>query len=69
MMFVRDHVLTGRAARSPNPPSKGLAAAYGNIGYMGPGLALIAFGRGGGRAGGADLLLRERHAFRRRAHA
>jgi predicted permease len=25
---------------------KGLAAAYGNIGYMGPGLALIAFGEG-----------------------
>lgn len=24
---------------------KGLAAAYGNIGYMGPGLALIAFGK------------------------
>jgi hypothetical protein len=23
---------------------QGLAAAYGNIGYMGPGLALIAFG-------------------------
>lgn len=25
---------------------KGLAAAYGNIGYMGPGIALIAFGEG-----------------------
>lgn len=25
---------------------KGLAAAYGNIGYMGPGLALLAFGEG-----------------------
>ncbi|HWU61660.1 MAG TPA: AEC family transporter [Ensifer sp.] len=34
----------GRAASIPEATVQGLAAAYGNIGYMGPGLALLAFG-------------------------
>ena len=37
----------------------GLAGAYGNVGYMGPGLALAVFGSQGGGADGADLLLRQ----------
>ena len=36
-----------------------LAGAYGNIGYMGPGLALATLGARGGGAGRADLLLRD----------
>ena len=55
------------AASIADSTIKGLAAAYGNIGYMGPGLALLAFGDGGGGAGRADLLLRKHHAFRDRA--
>ncbi|MGB6117187.1 MAG: AEC family transporter, partial [Mesorhizobium sp.] len=35
LLFARD---------VPSATIKGLAAAYGNIGYMGPGLALLAFG-------------------------
>ena len=46
---------------------QGLAGAYGNIGYMGPGLALAGARRAGSSAGGADLLLRECAAFHRRA--
>jgi malonate transporter len=42
MMFVGS-VLTSRGEIAEST-IKGLAAAYGNIGYMGPGLALIAFG-------------------------
>ncbi len=34
----------GRDASIPEATLQGLAAAYGNIGYMGPGLALLAFG-------------------------
>lgn len=34
----------GRRASVPEATVQGLAAAYGNIGYMGPGLALLAFG-------------------------
>lgn len=34
----------GRDAGIPEATLQGLAAAYGNIGYMGPGLALLAFG-------------------------
>jgi malonate transporter and related proteins len=34
----------GREAPIPEATVQGLAAAYGNIGYMGPGLALLAFG-------------------------
>ncbi|MCD2171436.1 AEC family transporter [Rhizobium sp. C4] len=34
----------GREATIPEATVQGLAAAYGNIGYMGPGLALLAFG-------------------------
>jgi len=34
----------GRDAPVPEATVQGLAAAYGNIGYMGPGLALLAFG-------------------------
>lgn len=42
VMFVASAVLSrGEIAVST---IKGLAAAYGNIGYMGPGLALLAFG-------------------------
>ncbi len=37
----------------------GLAGAYGNIGYMGPGLALAVLGSQGGGADRADLLLRQ----------
>lgn len=36
--------LLGRRATVPEATVQGLAAAYGNIGYMGPGLALLAFG-------------------------
>jgi malonate transporter len=46
---------------------KGLAAAYGNIGYMGPGLALLALRAGGRGSGGAHLLLREHRPLRDRA--
>lgn len=42
MMFVGSVVLSG--GRIAESTIKGLAAAYGNIGYMGPGLALLAFG-------------------------
>ncbi len=42
MMFVGSIVLSG--GRIAESTIKGLAAAYGNIGYMGPGLALLAFG-------------------------
>lgn len=42
IMFVGSVLVTrGEIAQST---IKGLAAAYGNIGYMGPGLALLAFG-------------------------
>lgn len=42
MMFAGSVLLSrGEIAQST---IKGLAAAYGNIGYMGPGLALLAFG-------------------------
>lgn len=41
---------------------QGFAGAYGNIGYMGPGLALLAFGESR-CSRGADLLLRECGAF------
>lgn len=34
----------GREASIPEATVQGLAAAYGNIGYMGPGLALLALG-------------------------
>jgi malonate transporter len=41
-------MFTGSVIRSggdiPESTVKGLAAAYGNIGYMGPGIALLAFG-------------------------
>ena len=65
LMFVAS-VLASRGEIAEST-IKGLAAAYGNIGYMGPGLALLAFGAGGGRSGRADLLLREHHALRHRA--
>jgi len=42
LMFVGS-VLTSRGDIAP-ATIKGLASAYGNIGYMGPGLALLAFG-------------------------
>lgn len=42
MMFAYS-VLTSRGEIAEST-IKGLAAAYGNIGYMGPGLALLAFG-------------------------
>ena len=42
----------------------GLSGAYGNIGYMGPGLALATLGTGRERAGRADLLLRHAGAVR-----
>ncbi|MBN9071172.1 MAG: AEC family transporter [Rhizobiales bacterium] len=41
-MFIASIVLEGSGIRDST--IKGLAAAYGNIGYMGPGLALLAFG-------------------------
>lgn len=42
LMFVGSVLISrGEIAQST---MKGLAAAYGNIGYMGPGLALLAFG-------------------------
>lgn len=42
LMFVGSVILSrGEIAQST---IKGLAAAYGNIGYMGPGIALLAFG-------------------------
>lgn len=41
LVFVISVVRSGQIAEAT---VKGLAAAYGNIGYMGPGLALIAFG-------------------------
>ena len=37
----------------------GLSGAYGNIGYMGPGLALAVLGSQGGGADRADFLLRQ----------
>jgi malonate transporter and related proteins len=42
IMFVFS-VLASKGELAPST-IKGLAAAYGNIGYMGPGLALLAFG-------------------------
>ena len=42
LMFVIGILRTG--GRIPESTVMGLAAAYGNIGYMGPGLALLAFG-------------------------
>ena len=45
----------------------GLSGAYGNIGYMGPGLALATLGRRRERAGRADLLFRHAAAVRARA--
>ncbi len=41
MMFAGSLLVAGNIAEST---VKGLAAAYGNIGYMGPGLAVLAFG-------------------------
>jgi predicted permease len=41
MMFSGSLLVAGNIAEST---VKGLAAAYGNIGYMGPGLAVLAFG-------------------------
>lgn len=42
LMFIGSAILSrGEIAEST---IKGLAAAYGNIGYMGPGIALLAFG-------------------------
>ena len=56
-------VVRRRAARSAatwrEATIAALAGAYGNIGYMGPGLALATLGRAGGGAGRADLLLRD----------
>lgn len=42
LMFVVSVIASGGEIREST--IKGLAAAYGNIGYMGPGLALLAFG-------------------------
>jgi predicted permease len=42
IMFVASVVMSGGEIREAT--IKGLASAYGNIGYMGPGLALLAFG-------------------------
>ncbi|WP_274629051.1 AEC family transporter [Arvimicrobium flavum] len=42
LMFVLSVVFSGGDIREAT--IKGLASAYGNIGYMGPGLALLAFG-------------------------
>ena len=47
----------------------GLAGAYGNIGYMGPGLALAVLGSQGGGADRADLLLRQHFPVHDRAAA
>lgn len=41
IMFAGSLLVAGNIAEST---VKGLAAAYGNIGYMGPGLAVLAFG-------------------------
>ena len=43
VMFVYSVVRSG--GEIPSSTVKGLAAAYGNIGYMGPGLALLALGQ------------------------
>ena len=43
IMFIGSVLFSG--GRIAESTVKGLAAAYGNIGYMGPGLALLAFGR------------------------
>ncbi|MEX0344124.1 MAG: AEC family transporter [Rhizobiaceae bacterium] len=43
IMFVGSLLLQKGLAEST---IKGLAAAYGNIGYMGPGIAILAFGQG-----------------------
>lgn len=42
VMFIGSILFSG--GRIAESTIKGLAAAYGNIGYMGPGLALLAFG-------------------------
>jgi malonate transporter len=42
IMFVASAVVSGGEVAEST--IKGLAAAYGNIGYMGPGIALLAFG-------------------------
>ncbi len=42
LMFVASVLLS--RGDIPSATVRGLAAAYGNIGYMGPGLALLAFG-------------------------
>ena len=42
IMFCGSVLLSGRDV--PESTMKGLASAYGNIGYMGPGMALLAFG-------------------------
>src|SRR5690606_13500959 len=42
LMFVGSVIFSG--GEIAQSTIKGLAAAYGNIGYMGPGLALLAFG-------------------------
>lgn len=42
VMFIGSILLSGGGIAEST--IKGLAAAYGNIGYMGPGLALLAFG-------------------------
>ncbi|MCB1469401.1 MAG: AEC family transporter [Rhizobiaceae bacterium] len=42
LMFVPSVLISG--GNIPESTIKGLASAYGNIGYMGPGLALLAFG-------------------------
>ena len=42
LMFVASVLISG--GNIPESTIKGLASAYGNIGYMGPGLALLAFG-------------------------
>ena len=42
IMFCGSVLLSGRDV--PESTMKGLASAYGNIGYMGPGMALPAFG-------------------------
>jgi len=42
VMFIGSILVSG--GRIAESTIKGLAAAYGNIGYMGPGLALLAFG-------------------------
>ena len=41
LMFAGSRLLAGDI---PTSTVRGLAAAYGNIGYMGPGVALLAFG-------------------------